>query len=84
MLFRSMVNMQSTNAKLRRRAESMVAEITGCNEARAADVLEETEGNIKIAALVILGYDRAEAEAILASHQGNLRRVFDDLSSSRK
>ena len=79
-----MVNMQSTNAKLRRRAESMVAQIAGCSEARAASVLEETEGNIKVAALVVLGYDKAEAEAILASHHGNLRRVIDDLSADGK
>lgn len=74
-----MVNMQPTNAKLRRRAESMVARIAGCSEAQAACALEKTEGDIKIAALVALGYDRAEAEAILASHKGNLRRVFTDL-----
>jgi N-acetylmuramic acid 6-phosphate etherase len=79
-----MVNMQSTNAKLRRRAESMVAQIAGCSETRAASVLEETEGNIKVAALVVLGYDKAEAEAILASHHGNLRRVIDDLSADGK
>jgi N-acetylmuramic acid 6-phosphate etherase len=77
-----MVSMQSTNAKLRRRAESMVAQIAGCSEARAASALEETEGDIKIAALVVLGYDRAEAEAILASHHGNLRSVFNELSGS--
>jgi N-acetylmuramic acid 6-phosphate etherase len=74
-----MVNMQSTNAKLKRRAESMVAQIAGCSEAQAASALEGTEGDIKIAALVVLGYDKAEAEAILASHHGNLRRVFNDL-----
>ncbi len=74
-----MVNMQSTNTKLRRRAESMVSQIAGCSEAQAATALEETEGDIKTAALVVLGYDRAEAEAILAGHHGNLRRVFDDL-----
>ncbi len=79
-----MVNMQSTNAKLRRRAESMVSQIAACSEERAASALEETEGDIKIAALLASGYDRAEAEAILASHQGNLRRVFDDLSSDGK
>jgi N-acetylmuramic acid 6-phosphate etherase len=62
----------------------MVAQIAGCSEARAASVLEETEGNIKVAALVVLGYDKAEAEAILASHRGNLRRVIDDLSADGK
>jgi N-acetylmuramic acid 6-phosphate etherase len=77
-----MVNMQSTNAKLKRRAESMVARIAGCSQARAADALEETQGDIKVAALVALGYDKAEAESILASRQGNLRRVFNDLAGS--
>ena len=74
-----MVNMQLTNAKLRRRAEAMVARIAGCSEAQAAGALEETEGDIKMAALVVLGYDRAEAKSLLASHKGNLRRVFADL-----
>ena len=74
-----MVNMQMTNAKLKRRAEVMVARIASCSEAQAACALEQTEGDIKTAALVVLGYDSAEAESILASHQGNLRRVFADL-----
>jgi N-acetylmuramic acid 6-phosphate etherase len=77
-----MVNMQSTNTKLRRRAESMVAQIAKCSETRAASVLDETEGDIKIAALVVLGYDKVEAEAILANHHGNLRRVLNDLRES--
>ena len=74
-----MVNMQMTNAKLKRRAEAMVARIASCSEAQAACALGQTDGDIKMAALVVLGYDSAEAESILASHQGNLRRVFADL-----
>jgi N-acetylmuramic acid 6-phosphate etherase len=74
-----MVNMQMTNAKLKRRAEATVARIAGCSEAQAACALGQTDGDIKMAALVVLGYDRAEAESILASHKGNLRRVFADL-----
>ena len=76
-----MVNMPPTNAKLKRRAESMVARIAGCSEAQAADALEQTEGDIKIAALVVLGYDKAEAEAILADQKGNLRRVLAALAA---
>ncbi|MCP3460190.1 N-acetylmuramic acid 6-phosphate etherase [Bradyrhizobium sp. CCGUVB23] len=74
-----MVNMLPTNAKLKRRAEAMVAHITGCSEAQAASALEETGGDIKLAALVVLGYDKTEAANLLAGHKGNLRRVFDDL-----
>lgn len=77
-----MVNMPPTNAKLKRRAESMVARIAGCSEARAADALEQSKGDIKIAALVVLGYDKAEAEAILAGHNGNLRRVLAELAGN--
>jgi N-acetylmuramic acid 6-phosphate etherase len=78
-----MVNMQTTNAKLKRRAEAMVARIADCSQAQAARALEEAEGDIKLAALVVLGYDKLEAQAILASHKGNLRRVFADLSGGR-
>jgi N-acetylmuramic acid 6-phosphate etherase len=75
-----MVNMPPTNVKLKRRAEIMVARIAGCSEPQAAAALEQTEGDIKIAALVVLGYDRADAEALLAKYKGNLRGVFSDLS----
>ncbi len=78
-----MVDMQTTNAKLKRRAEVMVARIADCSEAQAAKALEQTGGDIKIAALLVLGYDRPEAEAILARHKGNLRRVFADLADGR-
>ena len=75
-----MVNMQTTNTKLKRRAELMVAQIAGCDQAQAACALEQAEGDIKLATLLVLGYDKAEAEGILASHKGNLRRVFADLT----
>jgi N-acetylmuramic acid 6-phosphate etherase len=71
-----MVNMQLTNAKLKRRAEAMVRRISGCDETQAAHALDQTAGNIKTAALLVLGYDRAEAESILARHKGNLRHVL--------
>lgn len=74
-----MVNMQATNVKLKRRAEAMVARIAGCREAEAASALAQSEGDIKLAALMVLGYDKAEAASILAAHKGNLRRVFDAL-----
>ena len=78
-----MVNMQTTNTKLKRRAELMVAGITGSDQAQAACALEQAEGDIKLAALVVLGYDKADARRILASHKGNLRRVFADLTHGR-
>jgi N-acetylmuramic acid 6-phosphate etherase len=75
-----MVNMQATNAKLKRRAEAMVARIARCDQAQAACVLDQADGDIKTAVLLALGSDKAEAEAILKRYHGNLRRVFAELS----
>ena len=75
-----MVNMQTTNTKLKRRAELMVTQIAGCDQAQAACALEQADGDIKLATLMVLGYEKAEAEGLLASHKGNLRRVFAELT----
>lgn len=78
-----MVNMQTTNTKLRHRAEVMIARIAGCAQAEAASALEQTEGDIKTATLLVLGYDKARADSLLARHQGNLRGVLADLAAGR-
>jgi N-acetylmuramic acid 6-phosphate etherase len=71
-----MVDMQLSNAKLRKRAERMVAGLAGCGEAEAAAALEASGGRIKRAALVAMGRSLADAEALLAANGGNLRRVL--------
>src|SRR5262245_14178177 len=68
-----MVNMLPTNAKLKRRAEAMVAQIAHCDPAQAARSLEEAEGEIKTAVLLALGIDRIAAETVLRKCDGNLR-----------
>jgi N-acetylmuramic acid 6-phosphate etherase len=78
-----MVNMQPTNAKLKRRAEAMVAQIASCDQAQAACALEQADGDIKTAVLLALGSDKAEAEAVLKSNDGNLRRVLAELANDR-
>jgi N-acetylmuramic acid 6-phosphate etherase len=75
-----MVNMPPTNAKLKRRAEAMVAQIAHCDPSQGARALEQAEGDIKTAVLLASGLDKAEAEAILKRCDGNLRRVFAELS----
>ncbi|MDA9407023.1 N-acetylmuramic acid-6-phosphate etherase [Bradyrhizobium sp. CCBAU 45384] len=78
-----MVNMQPTNAKLKRRAEAMVAQIAERDPSHAARALEQAEGNVKMAVLLALGVTRAEAETILKDGDGNLRRVFAELARDR-
>jgi N-acetylmuramic acid 6-phosphate etherase len=75
-----MVNMPPTNAKLKRRAEAMVAQIAQCDPSQAASSLEQAEGDIKTAVLLALGIDKTEAETILMRCDGNLRRVFAELT----
>jgi N-acetylmuramic acid 6-phosphate etherase len=75
-----MVNMPPTNAKLKRRAETMVAKIAHCAPSQAASSLEQAEGDIKTAVLLALGIDKTEAETILMRCDGNLRRVFAELT----
>jgi N-acetylmuramic acid 6-phosphate etherase len=79
-----MVHMRATNAKLRRRAEIMVARITGCTEAEAADALAQGDGSVKLAAIMVKGIARAEAEALLDRHGGNLRSAFGELEAGRR
>jgi N-acetylmuramic acid 6-phosphate etherase len=75
-----MVNMPPTNAKLKRRAEAMVAQITRCGPQHAARSLEQADGDIKTAVLLALGVDRDDAETLLKNCEGNLRRVFAELT----
>ena len=71
-----MVDMQLSNAKLRKRAEKMVAELAGCGEAEAAVALAAGGGRIKPAVLVAMGRSLEEADALLAANGGNLRRAL--------
>ncbi len=77
-----MIDVKPTNQKLKRRAAVIVKEIAGCCESTAQEVLEKNGYQIKHAVLNILynlSFD--EANTILKSHNGVLRRVFEDLNS---
>lgn len=76
-----MVNMRPSNAKLKLRAERMVARIAGCDAAEAAGALEVTRGDIKLATLVVLGYGLEEARSILERSGGNLRHALASLGN---
>lgn len=75
-----MVNMHASNVKLKRRAERMVARIAGCDPEDAAIALQTTNGDIKLATLVVLGYAPEMASNILARSGGNLRAALSDIA----
>jgi N-acetylmuramic acid 6-phosphate etherase len=78
-----MVSMRASNAKLLRRAAVIVSQIVGCGEDDAARFVERAEGDVKIAVLLGLGWDRIDAVEALLKHDGNLRAVIDELAHDR-
>lgn len=79
-----MVNMQATNTKLRHRAETMVAFITGCKRSEAVRALDRAAGDIKLASIMVFGPDRDMAEAILDRHGGSLRSALAEMARTEK
>jgi len=79
-----MVNMRATNAKLRRRSEIMVCQITDCGEAKAADAILQAGGDLKTAVLIAMGADPQEAHDALARSDGNLREALADFSRLKR
>jgi len=76
-----MVDVQSTNVKLDKRKRRMAAYLTGCSEEQARHALEQSEGNVKVAILILHGCSRDLAHAKLERAGGRLRQAlqgFDD------
>ncbi len=72
-----MVDLDATNAKLRRRALRIVRDVTGAAEAEAARALRETGGRAKTAIIAILaGVDSAEADRRLILANGRVRAAL--------
>jgi N-acetylmuramic acid 6-phosphate etherase len=74
-----MVHMRARNAKLRRRAETIVSRIVGCEAADAARFIEQADGDVKLAILVGFGLSATEAAEVLQRHGGNLRSSVEDI-----
>ena len=71
-----MVDMAARNAKLRTRAVRMLQTLSGCTPDAAATALSQADGTVKTALLILRGLSRADAEALLARHNGQLRRAL--------
>ena len=83
-----MVDVQSTNEKLRSRAERTVMQATGIDRSTASYTLDQVDGSVKAAILVhAVGITPESAVALLADNDGFLRQAIDEakgLSSDRK
>ncbi|NMP24178.1 N-acetylmuramic acid 6-phosphate etherase, partial [Sulfobacillus sp. DSM 109850] len=71
-----MVDMRPTNQKLRARSVRIVALAADISMDRAQKLLDESDGNVKIAiAMALLGTSASEAAERLADSQGILARL---------
>ena len=77
-----MVEVQACNAKLAKRRERMVAHLTGQSGEPVREALERANGSVKLAVLLLQGYDIAEAEAVLERVGGGLGAAIDHLAKA--
>ena len=74
-----MVDLQSTNDKLKDRSERILREVCGVSRDEARALLDAADRRVKTAIVMQkLGVDRTEAERRLAEHGGVIRRVIPD------
>ncbi len=72
-----MVNVQPKNRKLIDRARRIIARAAGVDSERAAELLEQSGGSVKVAILMArLGISREEAEARLNACEGRISEVL--------
>jgi N-acetylmuramic acid 6-phosphate etherase len=75
-----MVEVQACNAKLALRRERMVAHLTGQSEEPVREALRQADGSVKLAVLLLQGYQLGEAQAALDGVGGRLRAALDHLT----
>ncbi len=75
-----MVDLRVDNAKLYKRAVTMLVDIAHVDEREASNALTACDGHIKQAALVAKGMAPEEAARVLAETQGNLRAAMARLT----
>ncbi|MDF7790746.1 MULTISPECIES: N-acetylmuramic acid 6-phosphate etherase [Pantoea] len=74
-----MVDVEATNQKLVQRQVNIVMQATDCDEASARSALSACGGHCKTAILMVLaGLNADEAIALLAKHQGFIRKALQD------
>jgi N-acetylmuramic acid 6-phosphate etherase len=78
-----MVHMRARNAKLRRRAAVIVGTIVGCAVSDAARLVEQADGDVKLAVLLGFGLAPDDAAKALERHDGNLRLAIEDVRRKR-
>ena len=76
-----MVDVQAINAKLQRRSEHILLRLTGRTPEDVRAALEQANGSVKLAVLLLHGCNVKEATGALERAGGRLRAALNDLGS---
>ncbi|MEI3614272.1 N-acetylmuramic acid 6-phosphate etherase [Pseudogracilibacillus sp. SO30301A] len=77
-----MVNVQATNEKLRKRAASIISDLTGADEKKAREMNDIAQGDTRVAILMILfDVELEKAKSIIKKYNGNFVKAMQELSS---
>ena len=79
-----MVDVQATNQKLAKRSEDMLTHLTGKSAEEAREALARSEGNVKLAVLLLHGSALEDARALLERVGGRLRVALAELRGRRR
>lgn len=75
-----MVNVQATNEKLRKRAISIIQELTGVEYGVALEANEEAKGDTRVAILTLLFNVNVDyAKRVIEKYQGNFIKALNEL-----
>ena len=74
-----MVDMRTTNAKLRQRGRTMVERIVGCDAAKAQQAFATAKGNVKLALLVAHDVELGRAQSVLSRNNDNIRSALAEV-----
>lgn len=73
-----MVGVQATNSKLRKRAQNIIADITGASEEKVVNALSRSDGDVRVAILMILK-GKSQQEALQALEKfGSIRKALEE------
>ena len=71
-----MVDVQAVNQKLVRRSEEMLLKLTARSLEDVRQALQQANGNVKLAVLLLRGCDTQKAQALLDLAHGELRAAL--------
>jgi N-acetylmuramic acid 6-phosphate etherase len=79
-----MVDVRAANAKLVKRSEDILIQLTGRSREEARDALSRANGSIKVAVMLLNGCDLESAEQLLNDTSGQLETALRHLAASQE